>query len=118
MDFRGLYSNLMNKYQNRTTGYEKKISTELKTDQERKVILENYIIKFLGNYPNYSLKTKNDLTVVFSRPADKINHVLHLLLSIITFGFWIFVWILLTIGKTKASSHTARIDEFGNIHTS
>lgn len=28
---------------------------------------------------------------------DKANHILHLLLSIVTFGFWIIIWFLCAI---------------------
>lgn len=30
-----------------------------------------------------------------------INHVLHLLLSIVTFGFWLIVWLLVALNGTS-----------------
>ena len=48
---------------------------------------------------------------VFNRP----NHILHLLLSIFTLGFWVIVWILIALnGGPKTLSAT--VDNFGNIH--
>ena len=46
-----------------------------------------------------------------------VNHILHLLLSIFTLGFWLIVWIALAIfGGEKRS--LVRIDKDGNPHTS
>ena len=28
---------------------------------------------------------------------ERVNHILHLLLSIITMGFWVIMWIMITI---------------------
>ena len=35
--------------------------------------------------------------------GDKTNHILHLLLSILTAGFWIPVWILVTLSSSGIS---------------
>jgi len=37
------------------------------------------------------------LQLLTMRKAQKVNHILHLLLSIITAGAWVIVWILLVI---------------------
>lgn len=34
------------------------------------------------------------------------NHVLHLLLSIFTVGFWLIVWLLVTVGASGGSRCT------------
>ena len=51
--------------------------------------------------------------VVEGRP---VNHILHLLLSVFTLGFWAIIWIALAIfGGEKRS--LIRIDKNGNPHT-
>lgn len=42
-----------------------------------------------------------------------VNHVLHLILTLVTLGFWLIVWIILVlIGGEKRSQVT--VDDFGN----
>jgi hypothetical protein len=44
----------------------------------------------------------------------RVNHVLHLLLSIFTVGLWVIVWIILSLsGGEKRKMIT--VDEYGNI---
>jgi hypothetical protein len=46
--------------------------------------------------------------------GHRINHVLHLLLTILTLGFWAIVWIFLAIfGGEKRQLVT--VDDFGNV---
>ena len=41
------------------------------------------------------------------RPFDKHgpNHILHLLLTLLTFGLWSVIWLLITIGKEFEPYH-------------
>ena len=58
-------------------------------------------------------ESQTDYHVVIVR-GHRPNHVLHLLLSIVTLGLWIPVWILLSIfggEKRRAIS----VDECGNV---
>jgi hypothetical protein len=46
--------------------------------------------------------------------GNKINHVLHLILTILTAGLWGIVWIILAItGGIKR--HLVTVDEYGNV---
>ena len=46
--------------------------------------------------------------------GHRVNHILHLILSIITFGFWLIVWILMGVfGGEKRAMVT--VDEYGNV---
>jgi len=56
-----------------------------------------------GDYVPY---TDQEVAVMLSK-KKKTSHVLHLLLTIITAGLWIVVWILVAISN---SSENARID--------
>lgn len=46
--------------------------------------------------------------------GHRLNHVLHLLLSIVTLGLWLIVWILLASfgGETR---WLVKVDEYGNV---
>ena len=45
-----------------------------------------------------------------TRQADQVNHVLHLLLSVLTCGAWVLVWIILAVVAKPAQHFTVRID--------
>lgn len=46
--------------------------------------------------------------------GQKVNHVLHLLISIFTCGLWAIVWIALAVtGGEKR--HLVQVDEWGNV---
>ena len=48
--------------------------------------------------------------------GHRVTHVLHLILSIITFGLWLIVWILMGVfGGEKRAMVT--VDEYGNVRT-
>jgi hypothetical protein len=53
--------------------------------------------------------------VVLSKEKKTINHVLHLFLSIITFGFWIIVWICLILKFSRKKDILVAVDEDGNL---
>lgn len=50
--------------------------------------------------------TDQEVAVLLSK-KKKTSHVLHLLLSVITAGFWVLVWVLVAVGN---SSENAKID--------
>lgn len=45
--------------------------------------------------------------------GKKVNHVLHLILTLVTLGFWAFVWIGLAIFGGEKRSMVV-VDEYGN----
>lgn len=56
-----------------------------------------------GTTVSYS---QQEVSVMLSR-KKRTNHVLHFLLSIVTIGFWVVVWILVALSN---SMENARID--------
>jgi len=53
-----------------------------------------------------------DATVV---SGHRVNHVLHLILSIVTLGFWVIVWIIISL--TGGEKRTLiSVDEFGAVN--
>jgi hypothetical protein len=89
-----------------------KPSTTPKTDSERKEILNRRIIKDVAN--GFRLEAQTDFQAVLGY-GKNANHILHLLLSLLTFGFWIIVWIIAAISSRKKTIILS-IDEFGNAH--
>ena len=43
-----------------------------------------------------------------------MNHLLHLILTIITLGLWVFVWIALVIIRRREKHEVINVDEYGN----
>lgn len=44
----------------------------------------------------------------------RINHILHLILSILTLGVWLIVWALMGIFGGE-NQYTLRVDEYGKV---
>jgi hypothetical protein len=63
----------------------------------------------------YRVESQTDIQATLVR-GHKPNHILHLILTLITFGVWLFVWIpLVFIQKERRCILTT--DEFGNVLT-
>jgi hypothetical protein len=59
------------------------------------------------------IESQSDIQVVVVRGRTP-NHILHLLLTIMTFGFWLMVWAMVAIlGGEKRTVLT--LDEYGNL---
>lgn len=43
-----------------------------------------------------------------------VNHVMHAILSLLTFGLWLLVWLLVAM-TAKEKRHTITVDEFGRV---
>ena len=54
----------------------------------------------------YTVANKTDTDVTLYRPGTKVNHILHLVLSIITFGVWLIVWLLVALLHQKPDTKT------------
>ena len=85
--------------------------SEKKSLDERKVLLAQTIQgRVVGGA---RVESQGDFQAVLIT-GHKVNHVLHLILSISTLGLWLIVWLILTvIGGEKRE--IASVDEFGNI---
>ncbi|MHC0444175.1 hypothetical protein ACWA1F_02130 [Flavobacterium sp. 3-218] len=53
--------------------------------------------------------------VVLSKEKKAVNHTFHFFLSIITLGFWLIVWIYLTITFSRKKDILVAVDEDGNL---
>ena len=61
------------------------------------------------------IKTKNEIRKLekLQDKADNMhtNHILHLLLSIVTFGLWLPIWLLVSLNKFTVGSYNYKIEE-------
>lgn len=88
-------------------------STTPKTESERKNLLNNHIAKVYAYKKDAQSLLHTDFAAIikFGKP---INHILHLLLCIPTFGFWLIVWFFIGITNSQ-KTRIYSVDEFGNI---
>lgn len=65
----------------------------------------------------FMVADRNDkaLVAVLVKQGEKINHLLHFLISLISCGFWLFVWAYLALVKAKEQRVRISIDQGGNI---
>ena len=80
---------------------------------ERKQALANAVAREVGG--GWHVESQTDYQAVLVRPATRINHVLHLLLTLITFGLWAIVWIFLAITHKRERHRVILVDGFGNV---
>lgn len=91
------------------------LSTTPRSAEDRKQGLDHYLVKLLAIHSDAQIliRTDHEATV---RSGKRPNHILHFLLCIPTFGFWVIIWILISL-TNKVKTGAVSIDEFGNIHT-
>ncbi len=84
-----------------------------KSADERKDALDREIAQMVVK--GFRVESQTDYQVVLVS-GNRVNHILHLLLTVFTFGVWVIVWILLVIlGGEKR--RVVSIDDHGNIFT-
>ena len=89
-------------------------STTPRSDSERKDLLQNHIVKMAAQ--GWRIDAQSEFSATLSLGV-KTAHVLHFLLSLITFGLWLFIWIILVLSRVNNRRRQfLKIDKFGNIH--
>jgi hypothetical protein len=79
------------------------------TAEERSAALDNAVI----NYTRMGWRTlTRSATQAQMVKGKRTNHILHLLLSLVTLGFWIPVWIIVAIAGGE-KQRLLTVDEFG-----
>ena len=86
-----------------------------KTSEERKAILAQAVANTLAQAGKWRVESQSDYNAVIVK-GKPVNHVLHLILTIVTVLFWVVVWIGLVIfgGETR---YMLTVDEYGNTST-
>ena len=62
----------------------------------------------------WNVQSQSDYQAVMHIPAQKTNHVLHLILTLITLGFWGLVWIAMVVIHKGEQHEVVSVDEYGN----
>ena len=84
-------------------------AAERKTLEERRAILAQVVMR--ATALGARIESQSDTMAVLVE-GKSVNHILHLILTIVTFGFWAIVWIILAItGGEKRQTIT--VDVFG-----
>jgi hypothetical protein len=79
--------------------------------EERKALLDSALARAGGR--GWRIEHRSDFQAMIAK-GHRVNHILHLILSIITFGLWLIVWILMGVfGGEKRAMVT--VDEYGNV---
>jgi hypothetical protein len=63
-------------------------------EESRRQRLEQRIQQYLTQGYHIEVRTEYSASMV---KGKRVNHLLHLVLTLVTFGFWVVVWILLAI---------------------
>lgn len=87
---------------------------ERATADERSAALERYVLDAGRHGWRVQSQTPTTAQLLKGKPT---NHVLHLILSIITLGLWLVVWILVVIFAGQ-KQRVVTVDNYGNVHTS
>jgi hypothetical protein len=81
-----------------------------KTPEQRKALLAQAVANWV--HKGWRVESQTDFQAVMVK-GHRPNHILHLILTIITIGIWAIIWILLTLlgGEKRA---VVSVDEYGN----
>jgi hypothetical protein len=83
-----------------------------KTAEEREEILARQVQSAIAT--GGRLQSQTSYTAVIVK-GQQVNHVLHLILTVLTAGLWAIVWIIVAAtGGEKRQMIT--VDEFGNVN--
>ena len=86
------------------------LSTTPHSIEERSQTLQKHVIQEVAN--GWKLEVETEFEAVLSS-GKRVNHILHLLLTLLTLGFWIIPWVIMTAGSGE-KRETISVDECGN----
>lgn len=85
-------------------------TTEATPDQRKRALSQAVNNRVAGGYRVQS-QTDTDAILVKGKPT---NHILHLILSLVTFGFWFLVWPIIWL-INKETRLILSVDDYGNV---
>jgi hypothetical protein len=80
------------------------------TDPERKQVLADTVAD--GVKHGWGVEAQSDYQAVMVK-GKRPNHLLHLILTIVTLGFWAVIWILVALSGGEKRK-VVQVDESGN----
>lgn len=84
------------------------------TQEERTAALERYLMDATRQGWRVQSQGANQAQLTKGKPT---NHILHLILSIITLGLWLIVWLLVVLFAGEKQRHVT-VDGMGRVLTS
>jgi hypothetical protein len=85
------------------------------TNNEKISILESTVSKYISlGYTVASKNTEYFMCTVY-KPEEEVNHILHFLISVITCGLWVFVWLILSSGTEPSHSVLIKVNNDGSV---
>lgn len=86
------------------------------SSQERSAILSHEISKYISKGFQLVEKNESNFSAILHRDAEKTNHILHLILTLVTCFLWIFIWGGIALTRKGAWTADIFVDEFGKTH--
>ena len=87
------------------------MTTEQKSTEERRAILATQVQNAVGRGLRVDTQSDTMAVVVNGKP---VNHILHLILSLVTLGLWLIPWGIMAIAGGERREMIT-VDEFGNV---
>jgi len=83
----------------------------MKSDQERKALLAQTLQGQIVS--GGRVESQSDFQAVLVR-GQRVNHVLHFLIGLLTLGIWWVVWLIMAVAGGEKRSLVS-VDEFGHV---
>ncbi len=83
------------------------------TDAERRAALDSRVARELADGGNLESQTGYNAVIV---KGKKVNHILHLILSVLTAGVWLIVWAILVL-TNKRQRIVLHVNDSGVVET-
>ena len=82
--------------------------------ENREALLKEYVRKkiSLGFFEVFD----QEPFIVYVRSTRRVNHILHLLLSVVSFGLWLPIWVIMALPTKKVIK--IWVDEQGDVFES
>ena len=79
--------------------------------EERRAVLAQAVQRHVLGGGRIQSQTDRDAVIIY---GSKPNHILHLILTLITFFMWGLIWIILALAQRETRVMVA-VDDFGNV---
>jgi hypothetical protein len=83
------------------------------SSDERRQRLDEAVAATLAQPGTWRVESQSDYAAIVEK---KTNHVLHLVLSVVTFGWWLPVWLIVAI-LNRGQKQVLTVDAYGNVST-
>lgn len=89
------------------------VPTTLATPEQRRASLASGVASAVRG--GWSVESQTEIQAVMVKPGTKVNHLLHLILTLVTVGLWVIPWILVTMLHKKTKHLVIAVDDYGRV---